>query len=306
MKVADLMKPDGRVFLKSEWAPISDDWPCVSFTKKSVGQRLRQDFRPGRDILVYVGTTNGDFTEDPAHQSRLLSAVVLEPNQILETRKLVPPAVWADKLRSWGEARWPHSMAVVRAANFQGPPFPPAREIFPSAYRAIGDIANRGNLVEAVDAERQAVLALDVDEIQITLCQEATAFVSVSAALSAGADIRAELTRMAHLIIERVRRGGEPVVHVNPQRFAPHLVDLFSVLGEKWRTQGGRCALCGEVLVAGTTNQLLQASADRVDSDNGSYGAENVQVTHLACNWAKNQHGSAQFMEWLDVVRGEA
>ena len=58
MRVSDMMKPDGRVFLKSEWGQISDDWPCVSFTKQFVGDRLWRDFVPGRDVIIYVGTTN--------------------------------------------------------------------------------------------------------------------------------------------------------------------------------------------------------------------------------------------------------
>lgn len=90
MQISEMMASEGRVFLKSEWAPINDYWPCVSFTKRSVGDRLRRDFVPGRDVLIYVGTTNPELTAQPEHRSRLLSAVVIEPNQILETRKIVP------------------------------------------------------------------------------------------------------------------------------------------------------------------------------------------------------------------------
>ena len=51
---------------------------------------------------------------------------------------------------------------------------------------------------------------------------------------------------------------------------------------------------------------MLQASPDRIDSENGAYDDENVQITHLACNLAKNQYGDDQFFEWLDTVRGES
>lgn len=306
MKVADLMQTDGRVFLKSEWAPISDDWPCVSFTKKSVGQRLRGEFRPGRDVLVYVGTTNGEFTEDPDHRGRLLSAVAVEPNQLLETRKLVPPAVWQEKLRRWGEDRWPHAMAVVRAANFSVRPLPAAKNLIPNAYSSFGDMANRGNLVEAVGAERSNVMDLEVYEVNIELCAEAAAFMGMAAAFTLDHDIRTELTRMATLIRDRVARGGEPVVAINPQRCAPHLSELFGVLAARWESQRSTCALCGGRLVAKTSNRLLQASADRIRSGDGSYAADNVQVVHLACNWAKNEYSSEEFAEWLDNARGEA
>lgn len=58
MLVSDMMEPGGRVFMKSEFAPIGDQCPCFSFTKKPVGKRLQADFRPGRDVAVYVGTTS--------------------------------------------------------------------------------------------------------------------------------------------------------------------------------------------------------------------------------------------------------
>ena len=50
---------------------------------------------------------------------------------------------------------------------------------------------------------------------------------------------------------------------------------------------------------------MLQASANRIDRENGAYDDENVQITHLACNLAKNKYGAGQFLEWLDTVRGE-
>jgi len=306
MKVADLMQNDGRVFLKSEWGPINDEWPCVSFTKTSVGHRLRREFRPGRDVLVYVGTTNKETTEDPEHRGRLLSVVAVEPNQLLETRKLIPPAVWEEKLRRWGEDRWPHAMAVVRAAQFSGPPFPEARHVIPNAYRSFADMANRGNIVEAVDVERQAVMNLEVHPVELQLCAEAAAFLRMSAAFTLNSDIRTELTRMAMLVMNRVARGLEPVVSVNPQRFAPLQSDLVDVLAAKWTLQQGTCALCGGRLVTPTENRLLQASADRIRSDDGSYAAHNVQVVHLACNWAKNEYSYVEFNEWLDVASGEA
>jgi hypothetical protein len=49
---------------------------------------------------------------------------------------------------------------------------------------------------------------------------------------------------------------------------------------------------------------MLQASADRRDSANTAYDDANVQITHLACNWAKNECAPDQFDEWLAIVRG--
>ena len=111
MQVADLMRPNGRVFLKSVFGQIGDGWPCLSFSRPSVGEMLRQEFTPGRDVMIYVGTLNRDLTKDPDHRGRLIAAVVIEPSQVLETRKIIS----RDYRSEFGE-RWPLSMPVLRAA----------------------------------------------------------------------------------------------------------------------------------------------------------------------------------------------
>ena len=113
-----------------------------------------------------------------------------------------------------------------------------------------------------------------------------------------------EAARMANLITERIRRGGEPRVSINPQRSAPNFSDRYALLTRLWQVrQGGLCALCGSALIAPTTNPMMQPSADRIDSEDGSYGEANVQVTHLACNLAKNKYNLKQFEEWLALLR---
>ncbi len=305
MRVSDMMKPDGRVFLKSEWGQISDEWPCVSFTKRSVGDRLRREFVPGRDVLIYVGTTSTEMTRLPEHRSRLISAVTIEPRQILETRKIVPPEVWANSNAQWGD-RWPHSMAVLAAANMIGPPYPSAHDTIPIAYRSFAEIANRGSVVEATEAEREAVMALEIEPISLNLREDVAAYLKLRSSVSGEVQpsIKQEAFRMAMLIIERVKRGGEIGVKVNPLRTAPNLSDLNALLVRKWLEQGGRCALCGGVLVVGATNKMLQPSADRTDSTNGAYDDVNVAITHLACNLAKNKFGLDEFEDWLSVLRG--
>lgn len=107
------------------------------------------------------------------------------------------------------------------------------------------------------------------------------------------------------MICERVGRGGEQNVRINPQRFAPLFAEVNALILRLWLDeQRGRCALCRGPLVASTGNPMLKASADRIDSANGSYDADNVQITHLACNLAKNKYGQEQFDDWVLAVRG--
>lgn len=119
-------------------------------------------------MLIYVGTTNPETTEQPKHRSRLLSAVVIEPNQILETRKIVPAENWAASVEAQGD-RWPYSMAVVHAADIVGPPYPHAHDVIPVAYRSLAEIANRGAVVEAVGVERDAVMSLQAHPLHLNL-----------------------------------------------------------------------------------------------------------------------------------------
>lgn len=195
MQVADMMKPNGRVFLKSEWGQISSDWPCVSFTKRSVGEKLRHDFLAGRDVLVYAGTTDPVTTEIPEHRSRLISAVTIEPNHILATGKIIPPNVWARSLEKWGD-RWPHAMAVLDAANLIGPPYPSAREVIPKAYQSFADYSNRGGIVEAVGDEREAVMRLPIERVSLRLREDVLAYLELRTTFAADVDkaINAEVT----------------------------------------------------------------------------------------------------------------
>jgi hypothetical protein len=70
MRVRDMMAETGRVWLKSEFGPINDRWPCVSYSKRSVGKKFRTEFEAGRDMLIYVGTTSS-FILAPTCEPRI-------------------------------------------------------------------------------------------------------------------------------------------------------------------------------------------------------------------------------------------
>lgn len=198
-------------------------------------------------------------------------------------------------------------MAVTRAAVMAGPPFPEAREVIPTAYSQIGWIENRGNLVEAVGSEREAVMGLDIEEIQLNLRPGVRTYLEMHSAIAPTADkaLKAEITRMALLIQQRVERSGEEGVKIDPLRSAPNISDLMPLLTRKWHSQRGLCPLCQGHIPVGTKNRMLQPSADRIDSANGAYDDANVQITHLSCNLAKNKYGIDEFAEWLDVIRSQ-
>lgn len=304
MLVADMMQPGGKVFLKSEFGPIGDNWPCFSYGRPALGRRLQAEFQPGRDIIVYVGTTDPSRTEDPDHRSRLISAVSVQPGQVLETRRIVPEEHWRQAVARFGEDSWCHAMPVLDAALMEGPPFPHAREVVPRAYASFAAIENRGGVVEATGAERDAVMALPVARIELRFTESVRRYMDLMASIRAPSEksIQQEAFRMATLIEQRVRSGGEPSSRMRPVRSAPNLSDLIALITRKWGGQKGRCALCGGPLAA-AANGMLQASTDRIDSTNPAYDDANAQITHLACNLAKNKYGAQDFGNWLAVVR---
>jgi hypothetical protein len=300
-----MMEPEVRVFIKSEFGPIADRWPCFSFTKPNVGARLQAEYKPGRDIVIYCGTSSAKTTKDPDHRSRLISAITIQPKQILETRKIVPEEQWKLSIAEYGANQWLYSMAVTEAAVMTGPPYPEARLVAPVAYSSLGAMENRGNLVEAIGVERAAIMTLAIERIQLNFSEPVRQYLGLMIATSDKVEksVKEEAVRLAVLIQNRVKSGGQYNLRHNPTRTAPS-IDLVALITRKWKIdQGGRCALCGGRLTQ-TTNEMLQASVDRIDSSNICYDDANTQVTHLACNLAKNKYGPNIFREWLSIVQG--
>ena len=152
--------------------------------------------------MIYVGTQNRELTEDPDHRARMIAAVVVEPKQLLETRKIIAPEFWTAR----GE-KWPLAMAVARAATLNSPPFPRAHDVAPEAYRSFGNVENRGGIVEAVEREREAVMILAADALELHLAPDVAAYIGLCASYSAEVpkSLQQEVYRMANLIIDRVR-----------------------------------------------------------------------------------------------------
>jgi hypothetical protein len=301
MQLSEVVGKDGRIWVKSEWGPASDYWPAVSFSKRTVGDYLRQEFRPGRDVIVYIGTSNPATTERPEHRRRLLSAVNIEPKQILETRDCIPAESW-EKAQMEFRGRWLWSMPALDIWEIAG--FPLAHDVVPVAYRQLGQFANRGKVVELDGQELDAVFALEVSAVDFVRPKNAGKFVQTRSFLNLSPEIRREIGRMAAGILGRVAASGTERTSVNPTRLMTE-PDIHIMLGTKWQEQKGRCFLCQGPLLPGTQNYLLQASPDRTDSQDVAYSKENARITHLGCNLAKNKVTLTEFEDWLAVVRGE-
>ena len=292
MQLIEMMHPEGRVFFKSEAAPIRKEWPCVSFTRQMACEQLMNMFHPERDILIYVGTTNPEITVNPEYRSRLLSASVIDTSHILKTRELVSPEIW-EKVTAKNDKRLRYALGIYHSVLMTGPPFPAARELAPTAYTALGRYINRGNIVEVKGKERKAVMSLPVVPINLNTVKSSQAHNIL---------LPDDITRMANLILSRVTGSKKKIIKTNPTRKAPTRSELLNILDEKWHEQNGQCALCGGRLIKASINPMLQASPDRIDSSNSEYGRGNLQITHLACNLAKNQYGQAAFNQWLGII----
>lgn len=301
MKLRDLIKAGGKVFLKSEWAPASASWPAVSFSKRTVGEFLQREFQPGRDAIVYVGTSNPLTTEDPQHRQRLLSVVSVEPNQILETRECIPAESWERAQRDF-RGRWFWSFPALNIFDIEG--FPSAYDVIPKSYRLLGLIVNRGNVVEVEPDERESILEVGVVPVSFVRPTGASKFVAQRTLLNLSQEIRSEIGRMVSGILNRVAGSGSEHMSVNPIRSHDE-TNLHIMFGEKWEEQKGLCFLCNGPLVPKSSNFLLQCSPDRINSQDAAYSRTNTCITHLGCNLAKNKCSVTEFEDWLAVVRGD-
>jgi hypothetical protein len=301
MRISDLLRPGTRIFLKSEWGPVSDDWPALSFSKRSVGKRIRSAYTPSRDYIIYVGTTNPVNTPDPAHRSRLISIASIDHRTEYETWRLIPKDSWEESQQSHGD-RWLYSFTIVDAWNIDALPLAPT--LVPRAYRELGNPANFGSIVELDPAER---FAISDQPVTVVVLKKQLAAIKGDARaryLDASEALKREIYRMAALITQRGTASGTLSMRNDPPRDANPPYETQQMLYDRWEEQEGRCGLCQRHIPMPPAPGLLQPSPDRKDSKNISYKADNVHITHLGCNLAKNQYSIDDFEEWLEIISG--
>ena len=301
MLLQDVAAPESKFFLKSEWGPASDDWPAVSFSKQSVGRRMRGIYDPARDFVIYVGTTNPVNTPDPAHRSRLLSQVSMDLRAEYKTRDLIPPESWTWSQKEHGD-RWMYAFAITRAWTLGG--FPAAYEYTPRAYRQLGNPANFGGFVQIDAQECEAIGGLEVNSIALKKQAAGLKADARARLLDARKELKQEVYRLAILIEQRAAASNSASTRWNPLREANPRVETMEMLFRKWEEQKGFCGLCQRPIPMPAVPGLLQPSPDRIDSTKVDYRTENVQITHLGCNYAKNKFSVDDFEDWLEVIGG--
>jgi hypothetical protein len=292
LTVASVARQDSRFFLKSEYGPLSSDWPVVAFTSRSLGARLQSDFRPEADFIVYTGT-GGATTLDPAHRGRILSLVRIDTTEIHTTSDLIADHSW-EWARQEYPGQWENCFEAVEGWNFV--PFPGSREALPSSYPLMGQYPHRGGVLEITGADRSSLLKLPITPLLLRQF-------SHKDHPPADPDLLAEARRIANLIFARVSISGETVQRTAPERTAPE--DLVPNIHALLQALPLVCYLCGGVMQIRPKNRLLQPSPDRVDSSIGDYGPENLRLAHLACNLGKNAASVEEFKEWLGLLRDE-
>jgi hypothetical protein len=297
MKLSELMRPDSQVFVKSEFGPAGSQWPALSFSSIKIATDFSNAYRPNRDWVIYVGTGDKQKTEDPAHRRRFLSVCSVEPRTPISTSDIVPPLSWENAVAKWG-VRWEWSLPMVRVFSIDG--FPLASELAPETYRSLGTLRSLGRCVEVQPQELPALIELELIETTIELTARAKAVLRLNTEDDA---LKLEASRLAQLIQQDVSRAGMEQNGTAPHRSAPNISDVYASILEKWNQQDGRCALCEGAIPLETNNRLLQMSRDRIDSDNKSYEASNLHLTHLGCNLAKSDGTMEQWTEFLEVVR---
>lgn len=302
LTLGDIISEEARVYIKPEWGVLTEKWPAISFTHEATCRELRQNFRMTRDLMISVGTKNIEV--EPHLRSKLLSASRFAANEIHETRKLVPPDVWTAAAEKYPE-RWEYGFAVTELWDFA----PPVNvyDVLPEAYRKFAVHRGKPILLSREETQNVLPLGLAVRSIPVPAGAEVSASISRQLFGEAPLGLKQEIARAIRNIVLKSGRGGEEITRVMPDYICPSEQDLTVMAHQALKAQKGLCALCGQPVPQNKpANDLFKLSLDRIDSVNKAYSQDNIQITHYACNLAKNAYTNAQYQEWLSLIKGGA
>lgn len=167
-----------------------------------------------------------------------------------------------------------------------------------ATYRRFANPTTRGRPIPVENSDRETLLTLELIDVEIPSYVERRLHTIPENRL-----LNQDITRLANNIVNSVERAGTERRGVYPERTSLNLSDMFNLLNELWRRQQGTCGLCNGRIVPGEENLLLRISADRIDSMDKAYKSENVHLTHVGCNLAKNSASLEEWAEFLEVLR---
>lgn len=161
-----------------------------------------------------------------------------------------------------------------------------------------------GGFVQINADEVQAIQDLELTEVSLKKQAPALKVEARARLLDAPDALKQEIYRWASLIDQRVAASNSPSTRWNPAREANPKFETMEMLFKKWEEQKGTCGLCQRPIAMPKRPGLLQPSIDRIDSTKIDYRTENVHITHLGCNYAKNKFTIDEFEDWLEVISG--
>lgn len=288
--IGDLLLPNSRVFLKSEYGPVSQDWPAASFSDVQYAEQLAADMKADQDLILFSGTQS---EPTPKHyQGKLMCIFHVYPGPPIDSGLVVDPATLA-AFQGGGKKRFAYSLPASVAWSL--PELPSASELLRDTYSRIGLGTSRQSYVEIPRERVDRLRALLIQRISI-----ATPQLQEAGLLTPQDDLDRHLSQILARLLARAQQSGAEQTRQAPLR----IVDITKAqLRELWERQQGRCRLCGASIPLDTANPLLLVSADRVHNENGHYNLENTQLTHRACNLGRNIGTVEQFNEWLHLAR---
>jgi hypothetical protein len=217
---------------------------------------------------------------------RLLDIATFVP-RVMPTQDIIG----AEQYRRWVEERgraeaWPWGLPVKRAWRI--PSRPIADEVLPGLRRDRFTYHHPEQMTTRLSAEEIALISdLQVEPIdfEVPIADE-----SGLAAHARSTDrVRRWAKRLADAVAQRCRGPRAGYVVLRPG-FERNETDLELLITKLLLDQGECRRLCGGRLdLSEPPNRLAQPSPDRIDSSLKVYDETNLQIAHLACNWAKNE-----------------
>jgi hypothetical protein len=159
--VGNLLNAGSRVFLKSEYGPISQLWPAVSFSSEAYARELGGSVNAESDLVLFAGTQNKILT--PAnYRERLLCVSRIRSGPPVDSGLLVDADTLAN-FQGGDQGKFAFSLPVTEA--WELPSLPSAREYIGAKYGVIGQGKNRLSYLELSVEEVERLRPIAIKKI---------------------------------------------------------------------------------------------------------------------------------------------